>query len=506
MTAVMTGTHHMKVITMKALLVYPAIPETFWNFKHILKFIRKKAAHVPLGLLTVGAMLPKEWRLRLIDMNVKELLDSDIQWADIVMVSAMVVQKDSLKEVIDRCRFFGKKIAIGGPLVSGVPGEYDDLDYLVLNEAEETLPEFLKDLEAGTPKHIYRAEQKPDIALTPPPRWDLISVKDYAAMSAQYSRGCPFDCEFCDIVNLNGRVPRVKSNEQMFREFDALYDLGWHGRFFVVDDNFIGNRVKVKKFLKELIVWQKVRRYPFSLFTEASVNLASDEELMQLMSDAGFESVFLGLETPEEASLAECGKHQNCRMDLLEAVKTIQRHGMEVMGGFIIGFDNDPPNIFDRQVKFIQESGVVKAMIGLLNAIPGTRLYRRLQEEGRLTLNSTGDNCDGSINFIPKMDLQTLRDGYQGVLDSIYSPREYYNRVLEFLKDYKPTRRRKLEKIEVIAFLNSIWYLGILDKGKSKFYYWKLLVKAFLFHRSAFGEAVSSAIFGYHFRKLLGKR
>jgi radical SAM superfamily enzyme YgiQ (UPF0313 family) len=490
---------------MKALLVYPSIPDTFWSFKHILKFIRKRAAHVPLGLLTVGAMMPPPWELRLIDMNVEDLTDEWIEWADMVFISAMVVQKESVREVVVRCRSMGKTIVAGGPLFTSCMDDFSDIDHLVLNEAEITLPLFLKDLEAGTPGRVYTTEEKPDITITPLPRWDLIDMQLYASMSVQYSRGCPFDCEFCDIVNLNGRKPRVKSSDQMIREFELLYNLGWRGRLFIVDDNFIGNHVKVKSLLRALSVWQEARDYPFSLYTEASVNLAQDEDLMKLMTSAGFDSVFLGLETPAEECLAECGKHQNRSVDLLEAVKTIQRHGMEVMGGFIIGFDNDPPNIFERQIKFIQNSGVVKAMIGLLNAIPGTRLYQRLKDEGRLLQDCTGDNCDGSLNFIPKMDSQTLRDGYQAVLNYVYSPKQYYNRVLEFLKDYKPTRRRRLDRIEIMAFLNSILYLGVLDKGKNKIYYWKLLIKAFLFHRQSFGEAVSSAIFGYHFRKLLGK-
>lgn len=490
---------------MKALLVYPAIPDTFWSFKHILKFIHKRAAHVPLGLLTIGSMLPKEWDVKLVDMNVENLTNESLQWADLVMIGAMVIQKTSVREVIDRCRSLGKKTVAGGPLFTSVPDEYGDVDHLILNEGEMTLPMFLKDFENGTAKHIYTTEERPDITKTPPPRWQLINMKYYASMSVQYSRGCPFDCEFCDIVKLNGRKPRVKSNEQMIREFQLLYDIGWRGRCFIVDDNFIGNKVKVKTLLRELIQWQESHRFPFSLFTEASVNLAQDEELMDLMTAAGFDSVFLGLETPAEESLQECGKHQNRSVDLVEAVKTIQRHGMEVMGGFIIGFDNDPPNIFERQIKFIQNSGVATAMIGLLNAIPGTRLYQRLKEEGRLLDLGTGDNCDGNINFIPKMDANTLREGYQAVLRHLYSPKEYCDRVLEFLKDYKPTRRRRIKMLEVRAFLNSILYLGILDKGKSKLYYWKLLINAFLFHRKSFGEAVSSAIIGYHFRKLLSK-
>ena len=490
---------------MKALLVSPFIPDTFWSFKHILKFIRKKAAHIPLGLITVGAMLPREWDIRLVDMNVETLTDDMIKWSDMVFMSAMVVQKQSVMEIVNRSRNLGKKIVAGGPLFTSAAEDYSDIDHLVLNEAEITFPLFLSDLATGNLKHIYSSGVKPDITRTPLPRWDLINMNYYASMSIQYSRGCPFDCEFCDIVNLNGRRPRVKSNEQMIAELEILYKFGWRGRLFIVDDNFIGNRVKVKSFLRVLIPWQQARDYPFSLYTEASVNLAQDEELMQLMTSGRFDSVFLGLETPEEECLAECGKHQNLSINLLEAVKTIQRNGMEVMGGFIIGFDNDPPNIFERQIKFIQNSGVVKAMIGLLNAIPGTRLYQRLQEEGRLLQDCTGDNCDGSLNFVPRMDAQTLRDGYQAVLNNLYSPKQYYDRVLEFLKDYKPVRRRRVDRLEITAFFRSILYLGILDKGKSKIYYWKLLITAFLFHRESFGEAVSSAIFGYHFRKLLSK-
>ncbi len=488
---------------MNALLVYPSIPDTFWSFKHILKFIRKRAAHVPLGMLTVAAMMPKEWHLKLVDMNVEKLCEEHLKWADLVFIGAMVVQKESVREVLDLCKRHGKKTIAGGPLFSSVPDVYQDIDHLVLNEAEITFPVFLKELQQGTARRIYKSEEKPDITQTPLPRWDLINMSYYASMSIQFSRGCPYDCEFCDIVKLNGRRPRVKTSEQMIREFDALYNMGWRGRCFIVDDNFIGNKVKVKAVLRDLMVWQQDRKFPFSLFTEASVNLADDQELMNLMTAAGFDSVFLGLETPAEECLLECGKHQNTAKDLVEAVKTIQRNGMEVMGGFIIGFDNDPPNIFERQISFIQSSGVVKAMIGLLNAIPGTRLHQRLMQEGRLIDSCTGDNCDGTLNFIPKMDAETIRAGYQAVLNNIYSPREYYQRVMEFLKEYKPTRKKRLAWLEVRAFFSSMIYLGILEKGR--IYYWKLLIKALRFHRASFGEAISSALFGYHFRKLLSK-
>jgi radical SAM superfamily enzyme YgiQ (UPF0313 family) len=354
----------------------------------------------------------------------------------------------------------------------------------------------------GNPRRVYTTEEKPDISRTPLPKWDLIDMRHYASMSVQYSRGCPYDCEFCDIINLNGRRPRVKSNDQMIRELEILYDMGWRGSVFVVDDNFIGNRLKVKSFLREAIPWLESRRFPFSLYTEASVNLAHDEELMNLMTAAGFDSVFLGLETPEDQCLAECGKHQNRSMDLLEAVKTIQRNGMEVMGGFIIGFDNDPPNIFERQIEFIQNSGVVRAMIGLLNAPPGTRLYHRLKEEGRLLENCSGDNCDGSMNFIPRMDPQLIRKRYNEVLSYLYSPKEYYMRILEFLKTYKPVRQHRMSLMGTTAFLNSILYMGILDKWNNKVYYWKLLLKTLLFYPRSLREAVTLMIFGYHYRKL----
>ena len=487
---------------MKALLIYPSIPDTFWSFKHIMKFIRKKAAHVPLGLLTVASIFTGDWDLRLVDANVESVLDEVIQWADIVFIGAMIVQKESVRQITAKCRALGKPVVGGGPLFTSCPEDFDDVDYLVLNEAEITLPLFLKDLITGNPRRVYTTDKKPDISLTPLPRWDLIDMNLYASMSVQYSRGCPYDCEFCDIVNLNGRRPRVKSNDQMIREFEILHDMGWRGSVFVVDDNFIGNQSKVKSFLRALKPWQEANDFPFALYTEASVNLAQDEELLKLMTAAGFDSVFLGLETPEDQCLAECGKSQNRSIDLVEAVKTIQRNGMEVMGGFIIGFDNDPPDIFERQIEFIQNSGVVRAMVGLLEALPGTRLYQRLKEEGRLLEYCSGDNCDGAMNFIPKMDSQLIRKRYNGVLNYLYSPKEYYARVLEFIGTYQPVRRRRITLLGTIAFLNSILYLGILDKWNNKIYYWKLLLKALVFYHRSLREAVTLMIFGYHYRKL----
>ncbi|HAA05657.1 MAG TPA: B12-binding domain-containing radical SAM protein, partial [Syntrophobacteraceae bacterium] len=351
---------------MKILLVYPKVEETFWSFKHALKIVRRKAAFPPLGALTVAAMLPASWEKRLVDMNVRDLLDADIQWADLVFISAMVAQKDSARRVIDRCRQQGTTTVGGGPLFNTYRDDYADVDHLVLGEAETNLAPFLTDLLAGRPQRIYASTDRPDLSQTPLPLWDLIRLRDYSAMSIQYSRGCPFNCEFCDIIIMNGRVPRTKSSEQILAELDALYNGGWRGSVFIVDDNFIGTKARVKKLLRAIIRWQRLRETPFTFFTEASVDLAEDEELMTLMAAAGFNKVFLGLETPSEASLKECGKTQNLRRSLQDSVHTIQGHGMAVMGGFIIGFDNDPPDIFQRQVDFVQKTGVVTAMIGLL--------------------------------------------------------------------------------------------------------------------------------------------
>ncbi|MFC1954158.1 B12-binding domain-containing radical SAM protein, partial [Chloroflexota bacterium] len=407
---------------MKILLVYPRYPETFWSFKHALRFVSKKAAFPPLGLLTVAAMLPGEWEKKLVDMNINALSDEDIKWANYVFISAMVVQGDSAREVITRCNELNTKVVAGGPLFTTGHEEFEGVDHFVLGEAEVTLPSFLADLDKGCAKPIYTPDKKPDISKTPVPLWSLINMKYYSSMNIQYSRGCPFNCEFCDIIILNGHKPRTKDRHQMVNELEALYSRGWRGGVFIVDDNFIGNRKKLKaETLPAIIEWSKKKKYPFVLSTETSINLADDEELMKLMVEAGFNQVFIGVETPNEASLAECNKMQNRDRDLAASVKKIQNHGFEVQGGFIVGFDSDPVSIFRSQIDFIQRSGIVTAMVGLLNAPRGTRLYQRLKKENRLLKGFSGDNTDSSINFIPKMNYETLINGYRNILDTIYS-------------------------------------------------------------------------------------
>ncbi|MFC1901036.1 B12-binding domain-containing radical SAM protein [Chloroflexota bacterium] len=488
---------------MKILLVYPQYPDTFWSFKHALKFVSKKAVFPPLGLLTVAAMLPGDWEQKLVDINVTRLNDSDIRWADYVFISAMAVQRESVKEVVTRCNNLGAKIVAGGPLFTAGFEEFDGIDHFVLGEAEVTLQPFLEDLEKGQARHIYNSNERPDISATPIPLWSLIDMKHYSSMNLQYSRGCPYDCEFCDIVILNGRTPRTKSKEQLVAEMDALYEHGWRGSLFVVDDNFIGNKRKLKaEILPALIEWKESKRYPFAICTEASINLADDEELMQLMLAAGFDVVFIGIETPNDESLVECAKYQNQNRDLVASVKKLQKFGLEVQGGFIVGFDSDPESIFQAQIDFIQKSGIVTAMVGLLNAPTGTRLYKRLKEEDRLLTSFSGNNTDLSLNFIPKMDYEKLISGYQHILDTIYSPREYYQRIRTFLQVYKPPRTKpgKVHGHQIKAFFRSIWFLGI--KGKGRRHYWKLFISYLMKSPPKFARFILFSVYGYHFRKV----
>ena len=370
---------------MNILLVNPFFPDTFWGFRQALKFVSKKAAYPPLGLLTVGAMLPSTWKKKLVDMNVEALKDQDLNWADYVFLGGMSVQQKSVREIIDRCKSMGKRIVGGGPLFTVHHQEYDDVDHLVLNEAELTLPQFVDDLRGGVPRHLYESDSWADVTTTPVPLWNLINPRVYGSLNLQYSRGCPYDCEFCDITVLYGRVPRTKTKDQLLAELDALYTFGWRGGVFFVDDNFIGNKNKLKKeILPAVIQWMESTGHPFVFNTEASVNLSDDEELMHLMSKAGFRTVFVGIESPHEESLAECRKIPNRNRDLIASVKKIQQHGFQVQGGFIVGFDSDPGSIFQKVIDFVQESGIVTAMVGLLNAPVGTKLYQRLLKEGRV--------------------------------------------------------------------------------------------------------------------------
>jgi len=486
---------------MNILLIYPKNPKTFWNFKKVLSFISKKATFPPLGLLTVAALLPKEWNKKLIDLNVNPLTDKDIMWADQIFISSMIVQKESVKRIIEKCKRFNKTLVAGGPLFNSSHDEFPEINHFILNEAEITLPEYLNDLKHNKTKKIYKTDKFPDITKSPAPLWDLIDFKDYSSMLIQYSRGCPFNCEFCDIIIMNGRVPRTKSPEQVLKELDILFNKGWKGSLFFVDDNFIGNKTKVKEMLKKLIIWQKQKDYPFKIFTEASVNLANDDELLKLMQKANFHKVFLGLETPNIESLKESKKFQNINIDLISAIQKIHRHGMQVLGGFIVGFDKDKEDIFDKQIEFIEKSGVVTAMIGLLIALPKTKLWIRLKNENRLISKTTGQNTDCSLNFKPKIEKEKLISGYKKILKTIYSPNNYYKRINTFLKYYRPTVKSKLTLVETKAFFKSIWQIGIMSK--SRFNYLKLIIKTILTNRKAIPIVTELAIIGLHFEEMV---
>lgn len=484
----------------QALLVYPEMPPTYWSMRYALPFIGRKAALPPLGLLTVAAMLPRDWDLRLIDLNVESISQKDIEASDLVLTSAMLVQRPSLERVITLCREVGRPLVAGGPYPTSCSEEIEGIDHFVLGEAEVNLPPFLEDFRRGVPKQTYRNPSHPDITDTPVPRFDLLDRKRYAGAAVQYSRGCPHHCEFCDIVELFGHRPRTKTPAQFLAEMERLYEGGWRGSLFVVDDNFIGNRSEVRRLLPEISSWQEKRHFPFALYTEASLDLAADGALMDAMVEAGFNMVFVGIETPDQATLAAAGKHQNSRADLLASVHAIQAKGLEVAGGFIVGFDGDREDIFDRQIRFIHEAAIPTAMVGLLTALPQTRLHARLLSEGRmLSLSSGGNNThDLALNFVPNMNAEVLRTGYKRVLAQVYHPTRYFSRCLDLIrrmKGRKPTSR-KVRATELRAFLHSLVRQTFT---RYAFSYWSYLVRALWMRPLMAAEIVAMAVKGHHF-------
>ena len=491
---------------MNILLVSPQTPLTFWSLKHAVRFMARQAAFPPLGLLTVAAMLPRSWNIRLVDMDIRPLRDSDLQWADYVLIGAMIVHKQSIdEEIIPRCKGLGRTIIGGGPLFTTGYEDYAGDVHAVCGESEEIIDQVIRDMESGDLKDKYESTHGfPDVTKTPVPRWDLIDVNNYATMPLQFSRGCPFDCEFCDIIIMNGRKPRTKSPEQMIAELDALYAAGWIGTVFFVDDNFIGNKKLVKQFLRALIEWREREKPELDFITEASVNLADDKELLELMVSAGFRRVFIGIESPVPESLREAQKYQNTHGDLIEMIKTVQRSGMEVMGGFIVGFDNDPREIFELQYDFIQKTGIAAAMVGLLTALPKTQLYHRLSGEGRLDTKSTGNNTEAVLNFIPKLDREFLISGYKRLMWTLYEPTTYYRRALTFLNEYGPRGPKlKLTIEDIYALFRSLWMMGVMHRGRRAF--WKYLATILVRHPHKFPKGIALAIYGFHYR-MVAKR
>ncbi len=488
------------------LLVYPEIPSnTYWSFKYALKFINKKSSLPPLGIITTAALIPDGYNLRVVDMNVEPLRSKDIEWADAVFISAMIIQKESMESVISMCRTKNRPVVAGGPYPTASHEKIPGVDHFVLGEAEDIFQDFFADFENGRADKVYYCSRKPQMKDSVIPRFDLLKMKKYSSMSVQYSRGCPFKCEFCDIWTVYGNKPRLKSADSILSELEFLSRLGWKGAVFMVDDNFIGNKYEVKtSLLPALIAWQGKNRHRFSFYTEASINMASDHELMRMMRQAGFDQVFIGIETPSREALSETGKIQNLKCDLEEAVQTIQSYGFEVMGGFIIGFDSDSEDIFDRQISFIQKTGIPKAMVGLLNALPGTKLYKRLEEEGRIQQDSLGNNTHSlETNFSTKLDKQVLKDGYARVLASIYDAnlKNYFTRCNTLLDKLKHTcyKKRQIRFKEIKAFLKS---LAIQPFAAYGWQYIKFVSRNLVKNYKIFGEAVTFAIMGHHFHKI----
>jgi radical SAM superfamily enzyme YgiQ (UPF0313 family) len=417
----------------------------------------------------------------------------------------MIAQKESARKIIKTVKELEKPVIAGGPLFSTGWREFPDVDHFFLGEAENSMQEFLHDLEKGKLKKKYINNDHADIRNTVIPAWELLKSSNYNTLSIQFSRGCPFDCEFCDVVRLFGRTPRMKSREQVIRELESIYDHGWRHGIFFVDDNFIGNKSRLKKdYLPAIIDWQKKMDYPFTFLTQVSINLADDMELVELMVDAGFTTVFIGIETPDSDSLKECGKIQNQNRSLVDSIKRIQGKGLEVQGGFIVGFDNDRESIFQRQIEFIQRSGIVTACVGVLTALPETRLYKRLQNTKRLIKHSTGDHTSTSgLNFIPKMDADVLLRGYKKIKSTIYAPKNYYERIRIFLKDFKP-RKVKSTKARLYHFralFSSLWLLGFMDKGR--YHFWRLIFWSLFKKPRLFPYAIGFSLTGIHFRSLL---
>ncbi|MDP2335909.1 MAG: B12-binding domain-containing radical SAM protein [Bacteroidota bacterium] len=491
---------------MNILLVYPQCPDSYWSFRHALRFISKKAAVPPLGLITVSAMLPATWQKKLVDMNVTPLQTKDIVWADYVFISAMNIQKDSVNQVIGECHKHRVKMIGGGPLFTQESENFPQIDHFILNEAEITLPRFLEDLTSGRPlQKTYRTNEYADIKRSPVPDYHLLLRSDYASMNIQVSRGCPFTCDFCEITALLGHEVRMKDTSQILKELDALYNLNWRGPVSIVDDNFIGNKKEVKyNLLPAMKKWMQLHHFPFAFGIQSSINMADDEELMTLMIETGFNHTFIGIETPEKQSLQECNKLQNKNRDLLLSVKKIQKAGFQVSGGFIVGFDSDSPSVFQRQIDFIQQSGIVSAMVGLLNAPKNTKLYERLNAENRLINGSTGNNTDFTLNFIPKMNPDELLEGYKSVIRNIYEAKPYYQRIRQFLLNYNkpPSKQIRIQFSLVTAFFRSIIIIGIVTKGRGEF--WKFLIWTLVKRPGSFLDAMIFTVYGYHYRVVYG--
>jgi radical SAM superfamily enzyme YgiQ (UPF0313 family) len=460
---------------MQVLLIYPLFPKSFWSFEKTLNLVDRKVLLPPLGLITVAGILPQAWELKLVDRNIRQVTESEWKWAELVIISGMIVQKDDLLSQIKEAKRRGKPVAVGGPYATSLPNEVETAgaDYLVLDEGEITIPMFVEAVKHNEIKGTFRTLEKADVTQTPIPRYDLLEFDAYDNMSVQFSRGCPFQCEFCDIIVLYGRKPRTKTPKQLLGELEYLYNLGWRGGVFMVDDNFIGNKRNVKLLLRELKEWMKAKDYPFSFDTEASIDLAQDEELMELMVDCSFKKVFLGIETPDESSLALTQKFQNTRDPLSESVDKITRAGLQVMAGFIIGFDGEKPGAGDRIVRFVEQTAIPMAMFSMLQALPHTALWHRLEKEGRLLNQGANINQTTLMNFVPTRPMEEIAQEYINGFWQLYDPERYLDRVYRYFMKLgvpKHSNKRRLNSKAVSAILTLFWRQGVLRQTRWKFW------------------------------------
>ncbi|MEI7749631.1 MAG: B12-binding domain-containing radical SAM protein [Candidatus Moraniibacteriota bacterium] len=498
---------------MRVLLVYPKYPDTtFWSFKGALEFTGEKAALPPLGFLTIGAMIPRDWETVFVDENIERLTGMHILWADIVFVSGMIVQQESTGRVLKRCRDLGKKTVLGGSMVTADPEQFSGMaDSLFLGEAEGLFPSLIEDLRRGIGfvKKEYRSDAFCDIKRSPIPCFDLLgrNMWKYTSMALQWGRGCPYGCEFCNVTTLFGRRMRLKTPDRMKAELKALYSCGWRGTVFFVDDNFIGNPGKAKEVLKSIADFQIERGYPFRFYTQTDIGLAANDELISLMVKAGFFRVFTGIETPEAESLKGANKHHNVDIDVPKAMSRLLQAGIQVQAGFVLGFDQDTRATFGKMIALIQNTGIMTAMVGTLQALPGTVLYHRLKEEGRLLDQSAGDNTDGSVGFVPNngMSREALESGYRRVVSTIYAPGPYHYRLLRFLGDYRPNPflRNHLSWGATRAFLLCIVKIGIFSRARK--WFWKTLRFAVSTNPKAFPATVEHWIFWFHFDRISSK-
>ena len=489
---------------MRVLLIYPVFPQTFWSYDKILELVDRQVLLPPLGMLTVAAILPQEWEFKLVDRNIREVSEAEWEWAELVIFSAMIVQKSDLLEQIQEAKRRDKLVAVGGPYATSLPDEPKaaGADFLILDEGEITLPLFVEAIAQGETSGTFRAAEKPDVTITPIPRYDLLEFDAYDSMSVQFSRGCPFQCEFCDIIVLYGRKPRTKDPAQLLKELDYLYELGWRRSIFMVDDNFIGNKRNVKLLLKELKAWQEAHQYPFDFNTEASVDLASDPELMQLMVQCNFNAVFLGIETPDESSLQLTKKFQNTRSSLADTVDQIIRAGLRPMAGFIIGFDGEEKGAGTRIIDFVEEAAIPTAMFGMLQALPLTALWSRLEKENRLRDSTRLDiNQTTLMNFVPTRPIEDIANEYIEAFWTLYEPKTYLDRVYRcFLKLGAPQHESSFTMpnwVDIRALAIVIWRQGI--KRNTRWKFWHHLFSIFRHNPAVWEHYLTMCAHNEHF-------